>query len=74
MINQQYYSEKLRLRYHIKENFDKSKIVVFEDGIEYNAQEMSKLKGLSNNMMINIHCIKSIFGGVIEWKFYCQVK
>lgn len=65
IMNKIYHSKKINLNYKIKHDFLDNQVVVFEDGVNYSTYEMSKIQGLSNDSMINIHAVKKIFQGVI---------
>lgn len=65
MKNEIYYSEKLKLRYKIKTDVLKHRVIVFEDNINYHENEFKKLNGLSENGLQKIHQIKTVFEGVI---------
>lgn len=64
-MNKIFYSNKLNMNYKIKYDFMNNKIVVFEDDVNYNQEEMEKLKNVSNDNLRLAHEIKKIFKGVI---------
>jgi hypothetical protein len=65
MSEEIYRSEKLGLNFKIKNNAANKKVIVFEDGINYQESEVEKLKTASEQMIKNAHALKKIFGGVI---------
>jgi len=55
------YSEKLKQSY----NINPDKTVTFQDGTNYNMNEMSLIKNSDNDMVVMLHKLKSAFLGEI---------
>ena len=66
MNKQEFWSEVLNLKYQKDIVRGVLQGIVFEDNIYYTSEEMKQLAGVSNELKIETHKIKSIFSGCIE--------
>lgn len=67
MINpEEFWSEKLNLKY--KKDIYKGQLigVLFEDNVYYKTSEMKELMGHSKEVIAEIHKVKSIFDSMVE--------